>query len=107
METKEKRCRFEIEVVNSDGKTEIMLSGNGEIRGTDQGSVILTLGRAFGFGPEAWLAIAMAGAAGEQTIGGQVTREITMGGQRPMKEDRGSGAPHPAAAPPPFPQGEG
>ena len=84
MGTKEKRCRFEIEVVNSDGKTEIMLSGSGEIRGADQGSVILTLGRALGFGPGEWLAVAMAGAAGEQAIGGQVTSEIIMGGQRPM-----------------------
>ena len=84
METKEMRCRFDIEVVNSDGKTEIKFSGNGEIRGTDQGSVILALGRAFGFGPKEWIAIAMAGAAGEQAIVGQVTQEIIMGGQRPM-----------------------
>ena len=107
MEAKEKRCRFEIEVVNNNGKTEIMLSGSGEIRGADQGSVILTLGRSFGFGPGEWMAVAMAGAAGEQAIGGKVTREITMGGHRPMKEEPGPGAPHPAAAPPPSPRGEG
>lgn len=82
-----RKLKIEIEAEEHDGKTEITMFCDGAVRGADLATIILKLGKSFGVTPEVWFDIGVAGAAGKTAIGGTITREISIGGHRNIKED--------------------